>query len=81
MSQQPASIVPGCADADLVVSVWFERDRKHLSLSTPQGHSVVDLWDDEIDQLVEDGFLTVPRHPRPSENDWRSHLLAYAQQR
>ncbi len=65
MTQQPASLVEGCADADLVVSAWFERDRKHLSLSTPQGQCVVDLWDDEIDQLVEDGFLTVPRHPRP----------------
>lgn len=63
---------------DLQISVWFERDRRHLGLSKPDGSSVFDLWDEEVDEAIEDGLLTKPRHPRPSDEDWRIHLLAYA---
>lgn len=50
--------------ATLEVSVWFERDRKHLALSRPDGSLAFELRDEEIDEAIEDGFLTSPRHPR-----------------
>ena len=62
----------------LEVSVWFERDRKHLALSRPDGSLVFELRDEEVDEAIEDGFLTSPRHPRPRDEDWREHLVGYA---
>lgn len=67
-------------DEDYVASVWFERDRSNVSLSTPKGRVIFDLWDDDVHQAIEDGFLTTPRHPRPSEAMWQPHLVAYARE-
>ena len=64
--------------ATLEVSVWFERDRKHLALSRPAGSLVFELRDEQVDEAIEDGFLTSPRHPRPRDEDWREHLVGYA---
>lgn len=57
-------------DAEYVASVWFERDRSNVTLSTPRGREIFSLWDDDVHQAIEDGFLTTPRYPRPSEDDW-----------
>lgn len=58
---------------------WFERDRKHLRLHDKLlGQDVVSLWDDQVDQAIDDGFLTAPRRPRPSSSDWLRPLLDYA---
>jgi len=61
-----------------VCSTWFERDRRHVSLQTPNGRTVFELWDDEVDEAIEDGFLSVPRVPRPSDADWQPHAVSYA---
>ncbi len=66
------------ADHEYVASVWFERDRANVSLSTPEGREIFSLWDEDVGEAVEDGFLTTPRHPRPSEEMWQPHLVAYA---
>jgi len=66
------------ADHEYVASVWFERDRANVSLSTPEGREIFSLWDEAVGEAVEDGFLTTPRHPRPSESMWQPHLVAYA---
>lgn len=66
------------ADHEYVASVWFERDRANVSLSTPEGREIFSLWDEAVGEAIEDGFLTTPRHPRPSEEQWQPHLVAYA---
>lgn len=48
------------ADHEYVVSVWFERDRASISLSTPKGREIFCLWDDDVHQAIEDGFLPTP---------------------
>lgn len=65
-------------DGDYVCSTWFERDRKHISLETPRGRKIFDLWDEDVDDAIESGFLTVPRHPRPSDTDWQPAAVSYA---
>ena len=65
-------------DSDYVVNVWFERDRKNVGLSTPKGLTIFNLWDEDVDQAIEDGFLPVPRTPRPSDKDWQPCAVAYA---
>jgi hypothetical protein len=48
------------ADSEYVCDVWFERDRKHVSLKTPRGRVIFDLWDGDVDEAIDDGFLDVP---------------------
>jgi hypothetical protein len=66
-------------DHEYVCIVWFERDRKNIRLETPNGREIFDLWDDAVDEAIEDGFLTTPRRLRPTdEADWQPHAVAYA---
>lgn len=65
-------------DSDYVVSVWFERDRKYVGLETARGRVIFELWDDEVDEAIEDGFLTAPRVPRAGTLDWLPHAIDYA---
>lgn len=62
----------------LEVTAWFERDRRHLGLSRSDGTSIFDLFDEAVDEAIEAGFLTTPRKPRPTAEDRRQHLMAYA---
>ncbi|MBS1807575.1 MAG: hypothetical protein JST84_05225 [Acidobacteria bacterium] len=40
---------------------WFERDRKHIELRNANTQkTILEFWDDEVDEAVEDGFLTLP---------------------
>ncbi len=39
---------------------------------------IFDLWDEEVSDAVDSGYLTVPRVPRPNDTDWQSHAVAYA---
>lgn len=66
------------ADSDYVCSVWFERDRANISLETPRGRVIFDLWDDDVHQAIEDGFLPTPGRPRPSTSDWQPCAVEYA---
>jgi hypothetical protein len=60
-------------------SVWFERDRKNVSLTDLlDGREIFSLWDDDVDQAIEDGFLSVPLVPRATEKQWLPHALGYA---
>lgn len=61
-----------------VASVWFERDRKNVNLETVNGRTVFSLWDEAVDEAIEDGFLKTPKVPRPSDSDWLPHLIDYA---
>ena len=64
--------------SDCVCSTWFERDRKHIRLETPNGQTIFELWDEDVDEAIESGYLTTPRVPRPSDADWQPCAVAYA---
>ena len=79
MAIQPiAEQFTGTAAGDYVCFTWFERDRANIRLETPNGQEVFDLWDDDVFQAVEDGFLTTPRRPRAPSADWQPHAVRYA---
>lgn len=63
---------------DFICQVWFERDRAHIHLETPDGRTVFDLWDESVFQAIEDGYLTPPRRPRPSSAEWQPAAVQYA---
>ena len=70
---------------EYIASVWFERDRSYVSLSTPRGREIFCLWDDNVHQAIEDGFLTTPKLMMSSraQNDeaaWLPHLVNYARE-
>lgn len=66
-------------DSEYEIEVWFERDRQHLALSHPDRRKpIVELWDEAVSEAITDGFLTPPRHPRPTTEMWRAPLLEYA---
>lgn len=68
-------------DSEYVAFTWFERDRQNVRLETPNGRVVFDLWDSDVTQAIEDGYLTSPRRPRPSDEDWQPHLVVYAREK
>jgi hypothetical protein len=61
-----------------VCHTWFERGRANVRLETPNGREVFDLWDDDLAQAIEDGYLSAPRRPRPTDADWQPHAVQYA---
>ena len=55
------------------LETWFERDRANIRLvdeSTNPENDLIDLWDDDVDQAVEDGFLKLGRQLHRSAYDW-----------
>lgn len=71
-------------DHEYECCVWFERDRANVSLHTPKGRVVFDLWDEDVFEAIEGGFLTTPRlfgFSNRFANDeaaWQQHAVAYA---
>mgnify|MGYP000019327989 CR=1 FL=1 len=71
-------------DHEYVCSVWFERDRTNVTLETPDGREIFSLWDDDVHEAIDDGFLPTPRGPLMSSrlmNDsdaWRPCAVEYA---
>lgn len=61
-----------------VCSTWFERDRAAIRLETPRGKVIFELWDDEVADAIESGYLTPPRHPSPTDQQWLESALDYA---
>lgn len=55
----------------LVLRTWFERDRKWVALVNGKTDEVVvEFWDDDVDEAIEDGFL--------NPKDFHKSLMAYA---
>ncbi|MGC1620032.1 MAG: hypothetical protein WA765_16200 [Candidatus Acidiferrum sp.] len=54
------------------LQTWFERDRAHVALcdKNSDGDAILEFWDEDVAELVEDGFL----NPR----DWHGSLYEYA---
>ncbi len=60
-------------------NVWFERDRKNVNLTDGLTSRVlVCLWDGDVDDAIESGYLTPPGVPRARDSDWLEPLLQYA---
>ncbi len=78
MSEKTSGPVIVASESDLVCITWFERDRKNVRLETSDGKEIFSLWDDDVGQAIEDGFLATPRTPRPSDEDWLPHAIEYA---
>ena len=59
------------------IETWFERDRQHVSLETDcsllEDHTIVEWWDEDVTQAVEDGFL--------NPQDWHTSAYQYASER
>lgn len=52
------------------VYTWFERDRAHVEVRNEDTQeTLVEWWDDAVQEAVDDGFLD----PR----DWKRSTLAY----
>ncbi len=40
---------------------WFERDRKNIELrNNATDETILEFWDEEVDEEAEAGFLTIP---------------------
>ena len=61
----------------MTASTWFERDRAFVGLYDGDVE-IFCLWDEAVGEAIQDGFLTTPRHPRPSDSDWLPCLIDYA---
>lgn len=74
------SAVVVASESELVCHTWFERDRKNIRLETEDGVEIFCLWDADVDDAIESGYLTVPRHPRAGDQEWLPHAIEYARQ-
>ena len=54
-----------------VLHTWFERDRSHVRLESDSGDEIICLWDEDVNQFVEDGFKKQNEH-------WHNSLVSYA---
>lgn len=59
------------------ISTWFERDRASVVLETLDGKTILEFWDDDVHQAVEDGFLN-PKDWHGSAVEYANHLGATA---
>ena len=66
-----APVAPCLQLEDTEMHVWFERDRAHVDLRNKiDDETIIEWWDDDVGQAVEDGFL----NPR----DWHRSAYDYA---
>jgi len=60
---------------------WFERDRKHLELlDTSSDETILEFWDSEVNEIIEDGFITPPKlymNINDGKN-WHDEMMDYA---
>lgn len=52
------------------VETWFERDRSSVILYNENEKTLFELWDEDVAQAVEDGFL--------DPKDYKSSMIKYA---
>lgn len=50
---------------------WFERDRACVRLTDTRDQEIICLWDNEVEQFVEDGF-------KKQRQSWHAALADYA---
>jgi len=42
---------------DTTLQTWFERDRAHVCLNDLDGNTLIEWWDDDVSEAIDDGFL------------------------
>lgn len=52
------------------VHTWFERDRAHVELRNSNDDTLLEFWDEDVNDLVELGLL--------DPNDWEGSMVEYA---
>jgi hypothetical protein len=52
------------------IETWFERDRSHVELRTLDGTTIIEWWDEAVEDAVMDGFL--------DSRDWHGSAVEYA---
>lgn len=65
----------GPAREDVTVETWFERDRSHVRIDDRRtGETLIEWWDEDVEQLFEDGFFKRGRDLEDSVLDYAEHL-------
>ena len=57
------------------IETWRERDRQNVCLENNAGLTLLDVWDEDVTQLMEDGFLE-PRNLHQSACDYVNYLAS-----
>ncbi len=52
------------------INTWFERDRASVVLETLDGTTIIEWWDEAVEEAVQDGFL--------DSSDWHGSAVKYA---
>ena len=55
------------------IEKWEERDRLHIALEDANGVTIIEWWDDEARDAIEDGFLK-PRDLLGSATEYAQHM-------
>src|SRR5205823_1880758 len=67
---------PAVAFDDTYVGTWFERDRQHVELlQKGTDRTLIEWWDEEVSEAVEDGFLN-PRDYHRSAYEYAVYIGA-----
>jgi hypothetical protein len=53
-----------------ICDTWFERDRAYICLKDMNDETIIEYWDEDIEELIECGLL--------KSRNWHSSLVAYA---
>lgn len=43
----------------LEITQWHERDRNNVRVDASGGKTILDVWDEDVHQLIQDGFFKV----------------------
>jgi len=74
-----ASELPQPTRLDAEVLTWFERDRAHVEVQDKRTEeTVIEWWDEGVEQAFEDGFFKSGRPFHESVLDYAEHLGALA---
>ena len=66
---------PGPTREDVAVETWFERDRSHVRIDDKRtGETLIEWWDEDVEQLFEDGFFKRGRGFENSVLTYAEHL-------
>ena len=57
------------------LDTWFERDRAHVSLETLNGKTIIEWWDEAVEEAVQDGFLN-PKDYHGSAVEYANYIGA-----
>lgn len=57
------------------LETWFERDRQHVELLDANDKTILEWWDEEVSEAIEDGFLD-PRNLLGSATEYAESIGA-----